>query len=169
MPQIIFIEKSIVIKATPARLFKALTQATDLMRWAYDRVESDPRMGGQVLIAYDAHEKRGEYRRFIPNLEVAISWKTDEGAFPEDLTVYRLEKLKPGKGIRVRAVDFGTPEEVEFLDTLWTQRLKKLKKLYQSKPAAQKSAVKKPTPAKRKPAARAKTGKRMVQSKRSRI
>ena len=158
MPQIIFIDKSIVIKATPARLFKALTNAQELMRWAADKVESDPREGGQVAMAYNQHEKRGEYRRLIPGIEVGIRWTTFEEAFPEDLTVYRLEKTS--QGTRVRVVDFAMPAEAETLDALWTARLKKLKKLYQAKPAAKQPVARQKAPAKRKTVTKTKSAKR---------
>ena len=72
MPQIILVEKSTVVPATPARLYKSLTDAKELARWLADRVESDPRQGGQIVIDYDSHEKRGEYRRLIPGIEVGI-------------------------------------------------------------------------------------------------
>ena len=153
MPQIIFIDKSIVIKATPARLFNALTDARELTRWAADRVESDPREGGQVAIAYNQHEKRGEYRRLIPGIEVAIRWTTFEEAFPEDLTVYRLEKIS--QGTRVRVVDFAMPAEAETLDALWTARLKKLKKLYQRQSTVKKPAASKKTTVRRKTSTKA--------------
>ena len=51
MPQIILIEKSTVIQATPARLYKSLTDAKQLSRWMADQVESDPHEGGQVVVA----------------------------------------------------------------------------------------------------------------------
>ena len=144
MPQIIFIEKTVVIHATPARLFKALTDSKELSRWLADHVESDPHEGGQVSIDYNSHQKRGEYRRVIPNLEVGVRWTKYEEAFPEDLTVFRLEKLKPGKGTRVRVVDFATPEEVAELEKVWGERLKRLKKLYARKPPARKPPARKP-------------------------
>ncbi len=164
MPQIIFIEKTTVIHATPARLFRALTESKELSRWLAERVESDPRQGGQICISYNSHEKCGEYRRVIPNVEVAVRWTKFEEAFPEDLTVFRLEKLKPGKGTRVRVVDFSTPEEVEELEKLWGERLKRLKQRYPSKPVTKKPPKKKAVP-KRKNAAKAKTTQRKVAKK----
>jgi hypothetical protein len=101
----------------------------------------------------------------IPNLEVAVRWTKHEEVFPEDLTVFRLEKLKPGQGTRIRVVDFATPEEVEELEALWALRLKRLKKLYPSKPAVQPPAKK--TPVKRKAAAKAKTTKRKPGAKKT--
>jgi uncharacterized protein YndB with AHSA1/START domain len=158
MPQIILIEKSTVIPATPARLYKSLTDAKQLSRWLADRVESDPRQGGQIVIDYDSHEKRGEYRRLIPGSEVGISWTQFEELVPIDLTGFKLDKV--AQGTRVRVVDFALPEDVAELQTLWAQRLKRLKKLYPAKPAAKKSTPKKKPAVKRKTAAKARTTKR---------
>ena len=96
MPQIILIEKSTVIQATPVRLYKSLTDAKQLSRWMADQVESDPREGGQVVVHYDGHEKRGEYRRLIRGVEVGIRWTQFEEAVPIDLTGFKLDKVGPG-------------------------------------------------------------------------
>jgi uncharacterized protein YndB with AHSA1/START domain len=158
MPQIILIEKSTVIHATPTRLYKSLTDAKQLSRWLADRVESDPRQGGQIVIDYDLHEKRGEYRRLIPGIEVGISWTQFEELVPIDLTGFKLDKV--AQGTRVRVVDFAAPEEAVELQALWAQRLRRLKKLYPAKPATKKPGTKKPVvkkAAKRKATARVKT------------
>ena len=147
MPQIILVEKSAVISATPARLFKSLTDAKEMSRWLADRVESDPRQGGQIVIDYDSHEKRGEYRRLIPGYEVGISWTQFEAPVPIDITGIRLDKV--ARGTRVRVVDFATPEEADVLQALWAQRLKRLKKLYPARPASKKTAPKKTVKTKR--------------------
>jgi uncharacterized protein YndB with AHSA1/START domain len=160
MSQIILVEKSTVIPATPARLYKSLTDAKELSRWLADRVESDPRQGGKIAIDYDTHEKRGEYRRLIPGVEVGISWTQSEEPIPIDITGFKLDKV--ARGTRVRVVECALPEDAAELQTLWAQRLKRLKRLYPAgkmaarKPAAKK-AVKgkppaKPKAIKRKPA-----------------
>ena len=141
MPQIILVEKSAVIPTTPARLYKSLTDAKQLSRWLADRVESDPRQGGQIVIDYGTHEKRGEYRRLIPGVEVGISWTQFEEAVPIDLTGFKLDKV--ARGTRVRVVDFATPEDAGALQTLWAQRLKRLKSLYPARPAPKKTAARK--------------------------
>ena len=153
MPQIILVEKSTVIPATPARLYKSLTEAKQLARWLADRVESDPRQGGQIVIDYDTHEKRGEYRRLIPGSEVGISWSKFDEPVPIDLTGFKLDKV--ARGTRLRVVDFATPEDAAERRDLWAQRLKRLKKLYPAKPALKKTAIKKA--AKPGPAGKAKT------------
>ena len=157
MPQIILIEKSTVIQATPVRLYKSLTDAKQLSRWLADQVESDPREGGQIVVHYDGHEKRGEYRRLIRGVEVGIRWTQFEEAVPIDLTGFKLEKV--AQGTRVRVVDFAVPEDAAELQAVWTQRLKRLKGLYVAKPAAKSAATKK-TATQRPSAAKAKATKR---------
>ena len=157
MPQIILVERSTVIPATPARLYKSLTDAKLLSRWLADRVESDPRPGGQIVINYDSHEKRGEYRRLIPGVEVGIRWIQFEEQVPEDITGFKIDRV--AGGTRVRVVDFATPEDADALQALWAQRLKRLKKLYPAKPAPKKSAAKKAVKPKRASKTKATAGK----------
>jgi uncharacterized protein YndB with AHSA1/START domain len=141
MPQIILVEKTVVIPATPARVYKSLTDAQLLSRWLADRVESDPHQGGPIVIDYDTHEKRGEYKRLIPGIEVGIAWSQFETPMPIDLTGFKLDKV--AQGTRVRVVDFAAPEEADALQALWAARLKRLKKLHPAKPALKKPAAKK--------------------------
>jgi uncharacterized protein YndB with AHSA1/START domain len=158
MPQIILIEKSVVIPATPARVYKSLTDAQQLSRWLVNRVESDPQQGGKIVIAENSHEKRGEYRRLIPGIEVGIAWSQFDAAMPIDLTGFKLDKV--AQGTRVRVVDFSAPEDAAELQILWAQRLKRLKKLYAAKPAAKKSTPKKKPAVKRPAKAKAKAATR---------
>jgi uncharacterized protein YndB with AHSA1/START domain len=166
MPQIILVEKSAVIPATPARLYKSLTDAKQLSRWLADRVQSDPRQGGQIVIDYDTHEKRGEYRRLVPGVEVGIRWSQFEEAVPIDITGFKLDKV--AQGTRVRVVDFALPEDADLLQTLWAQRLRRLKKLYPAKPVAKKPTPKKKPVTKHRTAVKARTTKRKTALKRAR-
>lgn len=165
MPQIILVEKSTVIPATPARLYKSLTDEKQLSRWLADRVKSDPRQGGQIVIDYDTHEKRGEYRRLIPGSEVGIRWNEFEESVPIDITGFRLDKV--AQGTRLRVVDFALPEDADLLQTLWAERLKRLKKLYAAKPVTKKATPKKKPAAKRKTTTKTKAGKRKTMAKRT--
>jgi uncharacterized protein YndB with AHSA1/START domain len=151
MPQIIILEKSITIDATAAKIYKALITAKELTRWRADRAESDPQVGGAVVVnAGGEHEAHGIYKRLIPNREVAIHWDRHDHILPEDLTIFRLEKT--AKGTQVFVDDFALPEEVDRVGAEWDKQLKQLKKVYQAavpKPKAKAKAVKKTT-AKRK-------------------
>jgi hypothetical protein len=104
----------------------------------------------------------------IPGIEVGISWSQFETTMPIDLTGFKLDKV--AQGTRVRVVDFATPEDAVELQALWTQRLKRLKKLYPAKPATKKATAKKPVAkkaAKRKATTKAKIGKRKTTAKRT--
>src|SRR3989304_174470 len=137
MQQVVLIEKAIVIKATPAKLFKALTDRRELTKWFFDRAESDPHEGGRVVHAWGEHEGHGVYKRLVPNQEVAIEWESHDHDLIEDLTIYRLEK--PPQGPRVTVLDFALPDELEDLSKGWEFQLKQLKRLYQAKPAEKKA------------------------------
>lgn len=162
MPQIILIEKSAIFAATPARLYKSLTDAKELTRWLADRVESNPIEGGQIVIDYGTHEKRGEYRKLIRGVEVGIRWLSFEEPVPEDLTGFKIDKV--ANGTRVRVVDFATPEDAEEHRNLWAARFKRLKKLYAVKPEPRKTTPKKA--AKAKPVAKAKPSKQKTTARR---
>ncbi len=161
MPQIIILEKSITINATPAKIYKALINAQELMRWRADRAESDARIGGAVVTVRGDREVRGVYKRLMPNREVAIHWDRHDHLLPEDLTVFRLEKT--AKGTKVIVDDFALPEEVDRVGAEWDALLKQLKKLYQAS-ALKTKAAKKIT--KRKSAAKAKSSRKSVKVKR---
>ncbi|CAG0930472.1 hypothetical protein TFLX_01770 [Thermoflexales bacterium] len=165
MSQIILVEKSTVIPATPARLYKSLTDEKQLLRWLADRVQSDPHQGGQIVIGYDTHEKRGEYRRLIPGIEVGIRWNQFEGSVPIDITGFKLDKV--AQGTRVRVVDFALPEEAADLQTLWAERLKRLKKLYPAKPTTKQPTSKKKPAVKRQTAAKVRTTRRKAAPKKA--
>lgn len=80
------IEKHVLIKASPAIIFQALTDAHDLVRWFCDRASSDARVGGE-LSAYWRDGKTGQrgravYTRVEPNLAVELLW-IDDGSGPD--------------------------------------------------------------------------------------
>ncbi len=80
------IEKHVLIKAKPAIVYQALTDAHDLVRWFCDRASSDPRVGGE-LSAYWRQGKTGQrgravYTRIEPNLAVELLW-VDDGCGPD--------------------------------------------------------------------------------------
>jgi uncharacterized protein YndB with AHSA1/START domain len=80
------IEKHVLIKASPAIVYQALTDAHDLVRWFCDRASSDPKVGGE-LSAYWRDGKTGQrgravYTRIEPNVAVELLW-IDDGRGPE--------------------------------------------------------------------------------------
>jgi len=80
-----FVKQTVVIKSPQAVVFKALTDADELMRWFPTRVESDPRPGGKYKFAWEfanASEngsQEGEYVEFVPDKMLSYTWKADAG------------------------------------------------------------------------------------------
>lgn len=68
------------IKATPERVYKALTDARDLEKWFPTKVETDPRPGGKykfVFLSKDGstdHAREGHFIELIPGKLVSYDW-----------------------------------------------------------------------------------------------
>ena len=79
------IEKTVLIQARPAVIYRALTEARELVHWFCDRASADPRVGGE-LAAYwrlgkDAHRGRAVFTRLVPQEVVELRW-VDDGRGP---------------------------------------------------------------------------------------
>lgn len=67
--------QKIRIKASPERLFKALTDAQELMKWFPDRAATEPRVGGALRYEFEAGTVcNGTYLEIVPNQLVSYSW-----------------------------------------------------------------------------------------------
>jgi uncharacterized protein YndB with AHSA1/START domain len=79
------IEKHVLIKAAPAIIFNALTDARDLVRWFCDRATSDPRIGGELTAFWRDHKSgqrgRAVFTHLEPNAFVGLRW-LEEGEGP---------------------------------------------------------------------------------------
>ena len=82
------IEKRVLIQASPAIVFKALTEARDLVRWFCDRASSDVREGGEITAFWKSDKAgtkgRGIFTRLLPGALVEITWKDEGGGPVED-------------------------------------------------------------------------------------
>ena len=78
-----FVQQTVTIKSSPEAVFKALTQADELMRWFPTRVESDPRPGGKFKFTWEfanANEngsQQGEYVEVMPNRKLSYTWTAE--------------------------------------------------------------------------------------------
>jgi uncharacterized protein YndB with AHSA1/START domain len=78
-----FVQQTVTIKSAPEVVFKALTQADELMRWFPTRVESDPRPGGKFKFTWEfanANEngsQQGEYVEVVPNRKLSYTWTAE--------------------------------------------------------------------------------------------
>jgi uncharacterized protein YndB with AHSA1/START domain len=78
-----FVQQTVTIKSSPEVVFKALTQADELMRWFPTRAESDPRPGGKFKLTWEfanANEngaQQGEYVEVVPNRKLSYTWTAE--------------------------------------------------------------------------------------------
>ena len=78
-----FINQSVTIKSPRSVVFKALTQADELMHWFPSRAESDPQAGGKYKLFWDFTDasqngsQAGEYVEVIPNEKLSYIWTAD--------------------------------------------------------------------------------------------
>ena len=75
-----FIKQSVVVKSSREVVFKALTQADELVRWFPTRAESDPHAGGTIKLFWDFTDasqngsQEGEYIEVVPNEKFSYTW-----------------------------------------------------------------------------------------------
>ena len=76
------IEKRVLIQASPATVFRALTEAKDLARWFCDHAISDPREGGELIMCWKtgktSQKGRSVITRFEKDARLEMLW-LDEG------------------------------------------------------------------------------------------
>ena len=80
------------IRATPQRVFAALTDAQELERWFFTEVQTDPRPGGSYAMWWRSekeperdHRRLGRYLEFVPGERLTFEWRGD-GTGPKELT-----------------------------------------------------------------------------------
>ena len=78
-----FVQQTVTIKSSAEAVFKALTEADELMRWFPTRVESDPRPGGKFRFSWEFENasengsQQGEYVEVVPNRKLSYTWTAE--------------------------------------------------------------------------------------------
>lgn len=71
---------SVTVKASPERVYKALTDAQELMKWFPTVVETDPRPGGTYKFTWKSkdqsrdHIREGKFVELVPGKKVSYTW-----------------------------------------------------------------------------------------------
>lgn len=108
-----FFKHSISVTKPREVVFKALTQADQLVRWFPSRAESDPRAGGNFKLFWDFTEasqngsQEGNYVEFVPGEKVSYTWMVTEGSVPTLVTIL----LKEANGETTLELDHSTTHE----------------------------------------------------------
>ena len=104
LPSVTLVRK---IKASPAKVWAAITQPELMMQWWGPdagptlRAEADVRPGGRFSVVFrlmngDEHNPTGIYREVIPEKKLVFTWDLPGAEEPESLVTFRLEPIDVG-------------------------------------------------------------------------
>jgi uncharacterized protein YndB with AHSA1/START domain len=118
------IELTKTIEAGPERVFRALTETDELVRWFPSGADSDARTGGSFEYRYEFpeeparnHSYRGAYHEISPNERVSYPWS---GKLGETRVDVELRPSDDGTELTLRHSGWG--EGSEWKESLETHR-----------------------------------------------
>jgi uncharacterized protein YndB with AHSA1/START domain len=123
------LEKELFIKATPERVFQALTEKADLERWFVKKAEVDLRPGGAIRLEWapDAVEI-GKILVLEPPRRLSYTWE----AFEPSPTTITFELTAENDGTRLHLIHTGIGEGEDWdnyytsINSGWSVHLKNL-------------------------------------------
>lgn len=138
------IQKKVLIQASPGVIFRALTEAKDVVQWFCDRATSDPRVGGEFRAYWrmgggQAQRGRAIFSALVPDAQVELHWVDegdDETAKAARHTICYTIRLKRGTAevtVRDDGPPFADDETFELLSEGWISVLRDLKEHCESK------------------------------------
>jgi uncharacterized protein YndB with AHSA1/START domain len=124
------------IKAPPARIWAAITQADLMLRWWGPdagptlSVVADVRPGGRFSVVFrlvngDEHNPTGIYREVVPEKKLVFTWDLP-GAEPESLVTFRLEPFDGGTELTLTHEHLPDEEARDSHEQGWNGLLDKL-------------------------------------------
>lgn len=125
------IEKEIFIRATPERVFRALTEKAELEAWFVKEATIDLRVGGALRLFWDPETVEGTFLDVDPPRRLVFTW--DERPAIAGVTTSAFTLTGEGEGTRLHLVHsgFGTGAAWDRLfDNInggWDEELQKLR------------------------------------------
>jgi uncharacterized protein YndB with AHSA1/START domain len=126
------IEKEIFIRATPERVFRALTEKADLEAWFVKEAMIDLRVGGALRLFWDPESVEGTFLEIDPPRRVVFTW--DERPAIAGITTSAFTLTAEGDGTRLHLVHsgFGAGEAwnrlFENINGGWNEELENLRR-----------------------------------------
>ena len=104
------------IRASPAELYRAFTNATALREWLADVATTSPKKGGRFYLAWnDGYYTSGEFTSLTPGEKVAFTWHSRDDPGP---TAVRASLLPEDGGTRLLVEHSGLGTGAEWSETL---------------------------------------------------
>ncbi|MDP9242846.1 MAG: SRPBCC domain-containing protein [Actinomycetota bacterium] len=99
------VRREIRLDASPAEVWRALTESSLLAAWFEADVEIDPRSGGAIRFRFpDASELRGLIEIFEPQRRIGLRWRDPLRGGEPAVVVLSLEALEDGTRLMVTEV-----------------------------------------------------------------
>jgi uncharacterized protein YndB with AHSA1/START domain len=99
------LEKALFMRATPERVFRALTEPSELEKWFVSKAEVDLRPGGILRFTWREHQvAEGAFLNVDPPHRLSFRWQMDENLGETTVTI---ELTPEGEGTHVRLVETG--------------------------------------------------------------
>jgi uncharacterized protein YndB with AHSA1/START domain len=125
------------IKASPAKMFAALTQPEQMVQWWGPdagptlSAEADVRPGGRYSIVFqltngDVHNPSGVYREVIPGKKLVLTWGWSEMAESQSLVTFVLEPIDGGTELTLTHEQLPDEETRKSHEAGWNGLLDKL-------------------------------------------
>jgi len=126
------VERKVILKADTEKVFKALTDADELMAWFPTVAKTDPRMGGEMRYewAFEDSENDGfqdmQYTEFSAGQSFSHSW--DAGGHPT-IVHFKLSPKEEGTELDLRHDGWadGMDEAAEMHGQIWDGYMQNLK------------------------------------------
>jgi uncharacterized protein YndB with AHSA1/START domain len=125
------------IRASPSRVFEAITESKWLVKWLSDTAVISPRKGGQYSIGWkDGPTHEGDVLDFVPGKSVTLAWSW-EGVKLKG-TTFKLSVEPKGDGTLFEVEHSGFPREEKWTDLYggaewgWTYFAMNLKSLLET-------------------------------------
>jgi uncharacterized protein YndB with AHSA1/START domain len=134
LPSVTIVRK---IKASPAKVYAALTQPEQMLRWWGPdagptlRAEADVRPGGRFSVVFrllngDEHNPTGVYREVIPDRKLVFTWEWAGMPERESLVTFLLEPVDGGMQLTLIHVQLPDEEARKSHEQGWSGLLDKL-------------------------------------------
>lgn len=134
LPSVTLVRK---IKASPARVWAAITRPEQMLQWWGPdagptlSVDADVRPGGRLSVVFrllngQEHNPTGIYREVVPERKLVFTWDLPGAPEPETLVTFRLEPLDTGTELTLTHEHLPDQAACESHERGWSGLLDKL-------------------------------------------
>jgi uncharacterized protein YndB with AHSA1/START domain len=124
------LEKELFIRATPERVWRALTEKAELVQWFLTEAVVDVRPGGALHFAWQQDVMDGHFFELDPPRHLVFSWEEQHKLGATTVTI-DLTPQEDGTLLRLVHTGFGSGPEWDSTftgtDTGWTEELANLR------------------------------------------